>query len=97
GLAKLVNITAGVDWSKGIKTVVSMGKAYRRSIRRDNVENFIKTNSHNGTLKTDFANGRLAYIAADIVAEDFDVTLTVDKKLNANADAKLTQLAATVF
>lgn len=97
GLANLLNINAGVDWSKGITTTLSIGKAIKRSINRDKVRDFIEHHSTNQTLKNDYTNGRLAYVAADIVAQDIDVTIKVDKKLNASADAKLTQLAGSVF
>ena len=55
GLAQLLNITAGADISNGVKTTISMGAAYKRSVKRDDLQKFIMTKSTNQTLKNDFA------------------------------------------
>ena len=42
-------------------------------------------------------NGRLAYIAADIVVENVDVDIKVDRNVNANVDAKLSAAVGKIL
>jgi hypothetical protein len=96
-LLQVLNITGGLDWSKGVQINLTMQTGYLRSIDRDKYQKFLEQKSTNQTLKTAFANGRLAYIANDIVAENVDVTVTVDKKKNIGVDAALTKAVGTVL
>jgi hypothetical protein len=95
-LAQVANFKAGVDLSRGVKTKVTLGRAYKRSAVRDLYTEFIEKKSTKPTLKTAFTNGRLVWVAADIVAESFDVDITVDTKRNAELGAELTKAASAV-
>jgi len=93
GLADLFKIGGKLDWSKGVKIVMKMEKGYKRSINRDRYNTFVAERSSNKTLKSAHLNGRLAYVAADILVEGISAEITVDKKVNAGVDAALTKAA----
>jgi hypothetical protein len=94
-LASLLKLNGSVDWSKNVTTKMTFKNAYKRSINRDAFRKYLEK-SDNKTLVDAFTAGRLSYIAADIVIEDVDVDMKIDGKLNASADATLTQAASIV-
>lgn len=97
GLAQVLNLGANIDWKRGVTTVITIQKIYKRSANRDKLLQFIGgPDNKNQTLKNGFANARLSWVAADILATGVELKITVDNKTNADADVKLTQAAAVI-
>jgi hypothetical protein len=97
-LAQVLKLSSDVNWSKGINVTMTIDAIYKRSVNKDKFMKFIKQQSTNDLLKGVFHGGGLVYVDADIVAQNVNVTLTVDSQKNAKADAALqnavSQLAA---
>jgi hypothetical protein len=97
GLAQLLHIDAGVDWDKSVTTNLTLGRGFVRAVRPDPLEKYIRSaENKNDRLKDGFMNGRLSYVAADIVAEKIEATVTLKKNFNTSIKTTLDQLAAAV-
>lgn len=97
GLGQLLNLGANLKWDKDVKTTLTIDRIHKRSADRDRYRQFIQNTSTNQTLKTAFTNGRLAWIASDIVAEGVKMSITVNVNKNAAVDAALTKAVGTVL
>jgi hypothetical protein len=95
-IADFLKITTKVDWSKGVKAEIKFGNAYLRRADRNKYQEFIENKSQNNLLKITFKNGRLAWIAADIVAQGMEITVTVDTKANADAELALNEAVSVI-
>jgi hypothetical protein len=96
-LAKVLSIDAGVEWSGSVETVVTLGEAYKRTVRRDEYRKYLDAQTTNKTLKDAFTNGRLSYVVADIVVDDLDAKITLKKSFNASVKVTLDKMVGTVL
>jgi hypothetical protein len=88
-LAKVLKLDAHANWKKSVETTVTLGEAFKRAVRRDRYQAFIEKESTNKTLKTAFTNGRLNYVAGDIVVTKSEVKIVLKKNFDAGVKAEL--------
>jgi hypothetical protein len=94
-LAKLIDINGNVDWSRNVTVKVQLGNAHMRTLNRIKADNYLNHTLHTGNpLKDAFDQGQLVMIVADYVVDSLDATITVNKDLNAGANAALSQSAS---
>lgn len=89
GLANVLNLTAKLDWSKGVNIDFSFGKAYKRSLIRKRMTDLINHLPATDPMKGAFDRGILVMITADLVVDSMHATIEVDTKLNPEVEAKL--------
>lgn len=83
-IKELLNISAGIDWSKGTKTNLTIGQAYPRRLNQIKMIDYINGLESDHLIKRAYENGQLAIIAADVLIRSMTITISVDK--NSNSD-----------
>ena len=93
GLAQLLDIKGNVDWTKDIKGDLTLGNAHKRILDRQKAIAYITGLPSTSQLRQAFDKGELVLIVADYVVDSLDATITVNKDLNAGANAALSTTA----
>lgn len=88
-IAQLVDLGASVDFSRGVTTKISLGKAYPRRLRLQPTMERINSLPSTDLIKKAFDGGTLVLIVSDLVMEALTVSLCVDQKVNPSLKAKL--------
>lgn len=87
-LSKLAEVGFSAEYSKQIEITLTIQKAYKRSVNREKLRLAVEA-SKNKTLIDAFNRGGLVYIAADIVATGVTLSLTSNKSVATDVNAKL--------
>lgn len=96
-LLKALNVDASLDLKKSVTITITLGTAYKRRVRRDEYQKFIEEKTTNKTLKEAFTNGRLSYVAADIVVTDVEATIKINNSTDSNVKLTLDKMVGTVL
>jgi|ERR1700687_2098554 len=95
-IGQIVDLGAGIDYSKGVKTNVTLGRAYPRRLRRQKFLDYVNALPGTNLIKKAFDRGTLVVIVNDLVMEGLNVSICVDKSLNSTLDAKLKESVGKV-
>lgn len=97
----VVGVTGGFKKERTTEINITIGKAYLRKLRRDEITNYINNLDNTKSVKKAYNNGNLVLVVADCVIENMSVSVKVDQETAADLDAKLgisgTTIAAKVF
>lgn len=85
----VVGITSGFDKDKTTQIDISIGKAYLRKLRRNEIIEYINKLGNDHSLKKAYNNGNLVLVVADCVIEDLSVVVKVDDATSLDLDAKI--------
>ena len=96
-ILSVLNLSGNVDRSTGITTTMSLGPATKRFLVKQKALDYIDKLPENSRVKSALTQGRLGIVIADVELNSMDVTLKIDKKLNAGLDAELSGKVNKVF
>ena len=96
-IKQVLKLSAGLDWSKGVKTELTIGRVYPRRLNRLKMMEFINTLDAGNLIKKAFDEGRLAMIVGDVIVNSLRVTITVDKNINAKLFLELDGVVGKVL
>lgn len=97
----VIGITGEFKKEKNTEITISIGKAYLRKLRRDEIIKYINNLDNSKSIKQNYINGSLVLIVADCVIEDMAVKVKVNQNMASNIDAKIgvsgTSTGAKIF
>ncbi len=84
----VIGINGGFDQKKVTSTSLTLGRAYPRKLRRQEMMAYINQLPATDPLKEAFENGTLALAVADVIIDGFRAEIGVDRDVAAQLDAK---------
>jgi hypothetical protein len=85
----MLSVTADVNWSKHVKTTISMPKGHIRFINADSFAAYMNKLPTDNPRRQALVKGNLIVIWSDLVADSMTVTIDIDRTADADLDAKL--------
>jgi hypothetical protein len=85
----VLKISGGFDEKKMIHTVLEIGQAYPRVLRRPQMEAYLRKLPPSDRRKKAFDQGTLVIVVADVIVDHMRVTIEVDQSVQAALDAAL--------
>lgn len=85
----IVGVDGGLSAEKTTDITITIGKAYLRKLRRDEIVNYINNSGDSSSIKKAYNNGNLVLIIGDCIIEDLTVTVKVDNATAAKLDSKI--------
>lgn len=97
----VVGVTGGFKKESTTEINITIGKAWLRKLRRDEIIEYINKLDNTKSVKRAFNNGNLVLVVADCVIENITVSVKVDQETASKLDAKLgvtgTSVATKIF
>lgn len=97
----VIGVSGGFKTDRTTEVNITIGKAYLRKLRRNEIIGYINNLENTNSIKKAFINGDLVIVVADCIIENMTVSVKVDQETSAAIDAKLgvsgSSIAAKVF
>jgi len=88
---KILNVDASVGSSRTVKTTLTLGRVYPRTLARQKFVDYVQALPETDRRKSAFKQGKLAVAVADYMIDSMDVAISLDTTRDAALNAKLTE------
>jgi hypothetical protein len=89
-ILSVLNLSGDLSNTLGVTTTMSLGAATVRFLVKDKALTYIAGLPKDSRIGKAYLGGTLAIVVSDVMVDSMDVTLKINKALNANLDADLT-------
>lgn len=92
-LLKVLKLSGDLSYTSGVTTTLSLGTATVRFLVKDKALDYIAGLPKDSRIAKAYSTDTLAIVVSDVMLDSMEVTLKVDKAVNAGLDAGLTKKA----